>query len=275
MKKSLRVSVVFNIVLFAIVCFGAYYKRDLIIRRAGIFYNAVFNKNYETDLSGYHERPYETDIKYINNNEYKRTLRIAVLGNSISLCPIIEGLWGHESGMAASDAERDYVHILLNRISREKECRIEYTVINIAGFERDFENFDPERLEGIRAFKPEIIIFQIGENVSSEMLMDKGEVFLEKYINLIKYCKGKETIVCMPFWPDKEKIKIITEAALKAGVYLADLSYLGSGIDELNMAKSEKKYKHIGVGEHPGDYGMENIAKILYIVILLINSQHK
>ena len=196
----------------------------------------------------------------------EKTVRIAVLGNSISLHGILEGVWDHESGAAASDAEHDYAHILLNRISKEKECRIEYTIINIAGFERDFENFDRKRLERIKEFGPEIIIFQIGENVRSETLRDKGEVFMEKYIELIEYCNGKETVICLPFWPDKGKIKIITETALKAGVYLADLTHLGSGIDPLNFARSERKYENPGVGVHPGDYGMENIAKILYII---------
>ena len=265
-RKALSVSITLNIVLLSILCFGAYYKRASIIRYAGIFYNTVFNRN-GYDLSVFNERPYETEIKYINNNGYERTVKIAVLGNSISLHGIIEGLWDHESGMAASGAEQDYVHKLLNRIAREKECGIEYTVINISEFERDFENFDLERLEKIKEFGPDIIIFQIGENVPSEMLRDKEEVFMEKYINLIEYCNGKEAVICLPFWPDKEKIKIITETALKSGVYLADLSHLGSGIDPLNFARSEKKFDNPGVGAHPGDYGMNNIAKILYIII--------
>ena len=265
-RKALSASVILNIVLLSIVCFGAYYKRESVIRYAGIFYNAVFNGNGH-DLSVFNERPYETEIKHINNNGYERTVKIAVLGNSISLHGIIEGVWDHESGMAAGGAEQDYVHKLLNRIAGEKERGIEYTVINISGFERDFENFDPERLERIKGFGADIIIFQIGENVPSETLRDKGEVFMEKYIELIKYCNGKETVICLPFWPDKEKIKIITETALKAGVYLADLSHIGSGIDPLNFARSERKYKNSGVGAHPGDYGMENIAKILYIII--------
>jgi hypothetical protein len=266
-KKALFVSVILNFVFLGILCFGAYYKRSSIVRYANVFYNSVFSKNTENDILVFNQNPYETDIKQIKNDQYQKNIRMAILGNSISLHGIIEGLWSHESGMAASDLEHDYVHILLNRISKEKQCNIEYIVINISDFERDFENFNHNRLEKIIKFDPGIIIFQIGENISTEMLKTKEEIFMEKYMKLIKYCNGKETIVCLPFWPEKEKINIITEVALKAGIYLVDLSHLGSGIEPLNLAKSENKYKHSGVAAHPGNYGMENIAKMLYITL--------
>jgi hypothetical protein len=169
--------------------------------------------------------------------------------------------------MAASDLEHDYVHVLLNKISEEKQCAIEYIVLNISDFERNFEQFNQNRMEKIKKFEPEIVIFQIGENVLTEALETKGEIFVKNYLEIIEYCNGQETIICLPFWPVKEKIKLITEVALKSGSYLVDLSHLGSGIDPLNLAKSENKYKHVGVAVHPGDYGMNNIAEILYITV--------
>jgi hypothetical protein len=189
------------------------------------------------------------------------------LGNSISLHGIRNGLWEYESGMAASDLEHDYVHVLLNKISEEKHCGIEYVVINISEFEREFDQFNYSRLKIVRDFDPEIVIFQIGENVLTETLIKKSEIFVKNYMELINYCNGKNTIVCLPFWPVREKLNLITEVALNAGAYLVDLSHLGSGIEPLNLAKSENKYNHAGVAAHPGDYGMENIAKILYITI--------
>jgi hypothetical protein len=169
--------------------------------------------------------------------------------------------------MAASDLEHDYVHILLNKISEEKQCGIDYIVLNIADFERNFEQFNYTRLEIVKQFEPEIIIFQIGENVSTETLMTKGEIFVKNYLKIVEYCNGKNTIICLPFWPVKEKLYLVTQVALKSGTYLVDLSHLGSGIDPLNLAKSENKYKHVGVAVHPGDYGMKNIAEMLYITI--------
>jgi hypothetical protein len=178
---------------------------------------------------------------------------------------IVEGLWDYEAGMAASDLEHDYVHVLLNKISREKQYGIEYIVINIADFERNFEQFNYARLEMVKNFEPEIILFQIGENVSTESLKTKGKLFVKNYMEMINYCNSKNTIVCLPFWPNREKINVITEVALNAETYLVDLSHLG--IEPLNRAKSENKYDHAGVAAHPGDYGMNNIAKLLYITI--------
>jgi hypothetical protein len=266
-RKALFVSVLLNIVFFGILCAGAYYKRAALIRYADIFYNALFNKNLEKTLSTFNTDPYQTDIKHINENQFKKKIKIAILGNSISLHGIVDGLWDHESGMAASGLEHDYVHILLQKISDEKQCAIEYVVINISDFERGFEQFDYSRLEIVKKFEPEIIVFQIGENVSTEELRAKGEIFVENYVQMIEYCNGKETIVCLPFWPVKEKLNLITKVALRAGVYLVDLSHLGGGIEPLNLAKSENKYKHAGVAAHPGDYGMNSIAETIYITI--------
>jgi hypothetical protein len=205
---------------------------------------------------------YQTEIQFINNNS-ENNIKIAILGNSLTLIHD----WNGGAGLTASDREHDYVHILLNKISNKNNLNIEYLVLNIADFERSFEQFDYTRLEIVRNFGPDIIIFQIGENVITEVLNQKTEIFIENYLKLIEYCNGKETIICLPFWPVKEKIDIITDIALKAESYLVDISHLGSGIEPLNFARSEKKYDNAGVGAHPGDYGMNNIAKMLYITI--------
>ena len=67
--------------------------------------------------------------------------------------------------------------------------------------------------------------------------------------------------------PDKNKQNVITKIAVDNNVYLVDLSHLGNGIDKKNYASSYRKYKQPGVGEHPGDYGMRNIANNLFTVI--------
>jgi hypothetical protein len=248
--------------------FIAYYKRDAIINRITVFYENNFQKNTrEENISVLNPEPYKTEIGFINNDNHGKTIKIAILGNSISLHGIVKGLWEHESGMAASDLEHDYVHVLLNKISKEKGCGIEYIVINISDFERGFNNFTMDRLEEVKRFSPEIIIFQIGENVSKEDITKNGKQFEQKYIELIEYFESGKKIICIPFWPSKEKIEIITEVAIRGGVYLVDLSHLGSGIQPLNLAKSENKYNHTGVAAHPGDYGMENIAKTIYITL--------
>jgi hypothetical protein len=200
-------------------CFIAYYKRTSIVNYATKFYEKIFlEKQIEQvgmDYKEFAQRKYEPEIQYINNN-YEKNIKIAILGNSLTLIPS----WNGGAGLTASDKEHDYAHILLNKISKEKSLNIEYLLLNIADFERDFEKFDYTRLEAIQNFKAEIIIFQLGENVETKILDSKGEIFLEQYTKLINYCNGKETIVCLPFWPIREKIQIITEVAVKSGVDL-------------------------------------------------------
>ena len=53
---------------------------------------------------------------------------------------------------------------------------------------------------------------------------------------------------------------------METGASLVDLSHLGSGLEPLNLARSENRYSHSGVAAHPGDYGMENIAKAVFAV---------
>jgi hypothetical protein len=265
-KHLLLLSLIVNIIFIIGFCFIAYYKRNSIINYAVKFYEKIFlEKQIEQvgiDYKEFIQEKYESEIHYINNN-YNKNIKIAILGNSLTLIPS----WNGGAGLTASDKEHDYVHILLNKISNKKEVNIEYLILNIADFERGFEEFDYTRLEVVQSFKADIVIFQIGENIVTELLNSKGEIFLKKYIDLINYCDGEETIVCLPFWPVKEKIQIITEVAIGSEAYLVDLSHIGSGIDPLNFAKSERKYDNHGVGVHPGDYGMNNIAKVLYLTV--------
>jgi hypothetical protein len=270
MKINLfALSIIFNVVLLGMLCFILYYKRDSIIRYANRFYSIVINKvkPSENSLPEFNQNPVQINIQYKNIDLFEKRIKLAIVGNSISLSGIYEGLWEYESGMAASDLEHDYIHVLVEEISEQKQCAIEYIVINNGIFERTYDDFNLSRLEGVREFSPDIIIFQLGENVSTEMLIKKCRVFVQNYLSLIEYSNSKETIVCLPFWPNKEIIYAITEVAYKSGSYLVDLSHLGSGIDPLNFASAERKYKHGGAGGHPGDYGMKNIAKLLYITI--------
>jgi hypothetical protein len=269
-RKMFIGSIILNLILMGMMCFIAVYKRDRIV----YYFNKIFvsqesvEKKREAQLAQFNLEPYETEIMSIKNNS-NETVRVAFLGNSLSL---IDG-WpsgGFGAGLAASDVDHDYIHLLLNEIVKRKNVNIEYVIINIADFERDFINFNYSRLDKIKSFDPDITLFQIGENVSGEDIRSSGEIFKNKYIELVNYINCGRNILCLPFWPDKDKLYKITEVAIESKSYLVDLSYLGSGIDTLNFAKSEKKYENPGVGIHPGDYGMKNIAMILFATMNII-----
>ena len=93
--------------------------------------------------------------------------KILFLGNSITLhgpAPAIG--WLGNWGMAASTQDNDYVHIVLKAISQTAGKEPQSIVANIAAFERQFESYDIDSgLEKELAFKPDLVVVAIGENV--------------------------------------------------------------------------------------------------------------
>jgi len=104
----------------------------------------------------------------------------------------------------------------MNNISDEKHVNIKYSIINIADFERTFTNvsFNYSQLKNATVQKPDFVIFQIGENVSKEDITKNGTIFETKYLELISNFNNSVKIVCLPFWPDKNKINHITNVAV-------------------------------------------------------------
>lgn len=246
---------------------AVYYKRDSIAYKI----NEIINRPEvsENVLLTFNQEPYNS-INGELNKHYDKTINILFLGNSLTLCgvPEEESDREHERGLTSTSMDKDYVHLLINKISDEKQVNIKYSIINIADFERNFSklSFNYTQLKNATVQKPDFVIFQIGENVSKDDITQNGILFETKYLELISNFNNANKIVCLPFWPDKDKINHITNVAVMSKSYLVDLSHLGNGTDPLNFASSYKKYKQPGVGQHPGDYGMMNISKNIFSV---------
>ena len=174
--------------------------------------------------------------------------------------------WTHKNGMAASSLENDYVHKTVARLSETFGVTVEYAIVNTAAFERDFLNFDIMRLKQLKDFNPDYIIFQFGENVSQEELLQNESFFIENYTKLIEYFGECKKIVCTPFWYSKEKVYAITQVALNTNSFLVDLSHLDGRFDPSNYVKAEVQFKHPGVAIHPGDLGMKRISDCIFSI---------
>lgn len=194
------------------------------------------------------------------------TVSIVFLGNSITLCDVPQELPDKTPrGMTATDPEKDYVHRLVKMFAQKNNVNIQYSVCNIANFERGFTkiNFNFDSLfANISISAPDYLIVQIGENVSSEDIAH-STLFKQEYGRLLSSIDAAQKVITLPFWPDSRKQDIITEIALENGARLSDISHLGAGTEPSNFAKSQQHYSVAGVGTHPSDTAMYRIAQVL------------
>ena len=266
-KQSFIISVIFNVIMLSMICGVVYYKRGSLLRRI----DKLITPKTVSDsvLKQFNKEPYSFSNGFIETGK-KDKISILFLGNSLTYTePPEEEPDKEERGLTSTSKDKDYVHQLMRLINEKKKVDIDYSVLNISSFERTFfySEFDYSALEKCIAKNPDYLIVQIGENVSNEDMVNHSSEFINQYSKLLKNFPNSIKIICIPFWPDKNKQNIITKIAVENNTFLVDLSHLGNGTDKDNYAKSYKKYKYPGVGEHPGDIGMKNIADNLFTVV--------
>ena len=188
--------------------------------------------------------------------------RIMFVGNSITLHGVNESLgWFNRCGMSASSLDKDYVHILMKNVL-EKDKEATFCICQAAGWERTYKNGleAMKPYESARDFNADVIIMRIMENC--KVAEYDPESFFKEYGEFINYLNksGKAKIILTTsFWKhpgDKE----IVATAEKNGYPLVQLGDLG---DDPEM-KAIGLYEHAGVANHPGDKGMEHIAKRIW-----------
>lgn len=263
-EKLLLYSIVLNVFLIAAGGSFAFYKRERIMEKV-------------QTLLGRYETPTEKSLKSFNNEPLEAvndslmigadsTITCLFLGNSLTYTGVPEEETDKEKrGLTSTCKEQDYVHVLLKSISENKKVNVKYSILNIAQFERTFTkySFEMSKLSLAENRQPDFLFVQIGENVVKDDIIDSGK-FEEEYVKLLSLFPNSKRIITIPFWPVKEKQYAITNVAIKSDSYLVDISHLGAGTDKKNFASSYKEYTQPGVGSHPGDYGMANIARCLY-----------
>jgi len=192
-----------------------------------------------------------------------RVGRVLFLGNSITLHgPSAAVGWSGNWGMAASEREKDYAHVLINALAKMLGRPPAVLIDNLADFERHYETYDASsRLKKHLAFKADLVIVAIGENVPALASEQSRVAFKNSLARLLKMLKtsGNPTIVVRScFWANKIKDDILKQACPEVGGIFVDIGELGR--DESNFARSERSYAHAGVAAHPGDKGMKAIA---------------
>ena len=259
-------SALLNVVFILGVMGIGFHKRDKVIEKVESLLG-MYQSPREKELAQFNNEPLEAvnDSLMIGSDS---TITCLFLGNSLTYTGVPEEEPNKEKrGMTSTDKENDYVHVLLKMIAENKRVNVKYSILNIAQFERTFtkHSFSMDKLKLAECICPDFLFVQIGENVAKEDI-ENADKYKKEYGNLLSLFPNSKRIITIPFWPSKEKEYATTEIAIESNSYLVDISHLGDGTDKLNFSSSYRHYKQPGVGSHPGDYGMANIAKCIYAV---------
>ena len=222
--------------------------------------------------------PFVSDVRIEQPAKTKAVKKdkIVFLGNSITLHGPSEAIgWAGNWGMAASAAEKDYVHLVVQALSEPAASGIpaptfsvpkfpvpKFMVQNIADFERQYATYPvEEKLREFIDFKPDLLILAIGENVPELTSGESETQFYKSVDTLLRSFQkdGNPTIIVRSgFWSSSKKDTMLKRAAADVGAVFVDISELSK--NEANFARSERQIAHAGVAGHPGDKGMKAIA---------------
>ncbi|MBQ9355102.1 MAG: SGNH/GDSL hydrolase family protein [Clostridia bacterium] len=192
-------------------------------------------------------------------------VRIMFVGNSITLHGVLKEIgWNNEWGMAASDAEHDYVHILMKK-TKDKQPDAAFCICQVAQWETDYKNGKEKYplYEKARAFGADVIIMRFVENCPGKDF--DGEVFKREMKRLLDYLDKEnkaKMILTTGFWhhPGDHFICEFGKENKYPVVLLGDL-----GEDDSMTAKG--LFEHSGVAMHPGNLGMQTIAERIFAVL--------
>ena len=188
------------------------------------------------------------------------------IGNSITRHNIT-GYWWNEIGMAASDEDRDYYHIVLKHLEENNENVIG-EVCNLYGWESLSHDRDGALylLDDYLSPGLDLVTVQLGENV------DDLTTFQSDFLSLLQYIKEKSPdariLVIGDFWIRENRNEIKEIAAKEAGVEFVSLDgiasnkayYRGLGSYVYDKDGNAHIVDHEGVAIHPSDAGMKAIA---------------
>jgi lysophospholipase L1-like esterase len=205
--------------------------------------------------------------------------KILFLGDSIThSVPGPQIGWTGDWGMAASAADKDYVHLFLAqlaaaRIAKGQEAgnpvppaapAPEVWIFNEGGGKvTDKVPF----VDKISAFHADLAIVQLGENDHQNVTVEGFQQPYEKLLAAIRAGNPNARILCAGVWGlwptgDQTKNVMVRAACQKYGATFADMSKAFS--DPANRVGSENRFTNTAVNWHPGDAGMAAYAKAFW-----------
>ena len=201
-------------------------------------------------------------------------VRILFVGNSITLHGVRPEVgWYTVWGMAASSAERDYVHVTERAVLAEAPDAA-FHICQVAAWERAFREGAAlyPQYAAAREFGADIIIVRCIENCSHKDF-DDGDFkrALGELIDYLDKDKKASLIVTTSFWPHPGD-GALREFATERHAPCIELGDLGTD----DKMKAIGLFEHRGVANHPGDLGMQQIAeRILAPLLPLVREKSK
>ncbi|PKK36914.1 hypothetical protein BWI96_08445 [Siphonobacter sp. SORGH_AS_0500] len=188
--------------------------------------------------------------------------KVLIIGNSITRhSPAPEIGWKGDWGMAASAADKDYVSLVKKYLS-SRNSTTQFLVTNKgSSFEVNYgDNFDWNLFNNELAFKPDLIIVRIGDNVEDKKVNERQfEVHFEKLIAYLTSFDFQGKVICTgSFWERWEASSAIERVCKRKGYCYIELTSLNT---QKNTAYNQ--FINQAVSSHPSDRGMEEIYKRL------------
>jgi hypothetical protein len=162
--------------------------------------------------------------------------------------------------MAASSIQQDYAHLLLTKIGAKPS---ESYVRNFYPFENDADGSASHiaSLTPIMADKPEVVVIELGDNVSRRNPF-KIAAFQERYAALIDKVKPAQKLFCLSTWWGSKAVDWIMERKCKAGG--GTFVYIGDIYPDQVASAPAPHFANAGVDGHPKDVSMQRIAYRLW-----------
>lgn len=210
------------------------------------------------------ENQLKTELPIFFENKDGNGKRVLFVGNSITLHEAKEEIgWYGNYGMAASEKNKDYVHLIMSKI-RQTDPDAAMCIVQAAEWEIRYadDDYSIDWMQEARNFNANVIIMRIVENCNWKSY--DCEVFEREYKKVIDYLNvnDAEIILTTGFW-EHPLDKVIAKISDNFGyeiVYLGELGKDGS-------MSAEGKFEHAGVALHPGDKGMAAIAEKIFDVM--------
>ena len=184
------------------------------------------------------------------------------IGNSITIHPLNE-YWWNECGMAATTAQKDYVHLVASSLDA-KSYAYNFATWELMGHDRG-ETLS--LLDGLLSDKLDLVTIQLGENATDLATFESDFEELIRYVQ--KRSPDARLLVIGDFWDKKQKDAMKQKACEKTKVEFISLDIIkglkkyqcGMGTTVYDNNGNPHTVEHAGVANHPGDAGMKWIDR--------------